>query len=46
MKSGGGGNFFDYDLGGAGGMTSEKFFWCFRALRQLLVQSDRGKNFG
>ena len=39
MKSGGG-NIFDYDLGGSGGMSPQKFFGCFRALRQLLVQSE------
>ena len=37
MKSGGGGggNIFDYDLGGSGGMPSQKCFWCFHAPRQL-----------
>ena len=40
MKSGGGGNIFYYDLGGSGGMPPQKLFWCFRSLRQLLVQSE------
>ena len=37
---GGGGNILDYDLGGSGGMPPQKFFECFCALRQLLVQSE------
>ena len=43
MKSGGGGGggkIFDYDLVGSRGVPPQKFFWCFRALRQLLVQSE------
>ena len=35
-----GGNIFDYNLGGSGGMPPRSFFWCFRTLRQLLVQSE------
>ena len=37
MKSGGGGNIFDYDLGGLEACPPE---WRFRAPRQLLVQSE------
>ena len=38
MKSGGGGNIFYYDSGGSG--STEIFWGCFRALRQLLVQFE------
>ena len=41
MKSGAGATFMiSYSLGRSGGMPPENLFWYFRALRQLLVQSE------